>query len=229
MSDIVISSLEDNEALADGQYLIIEQPTAGGDRLEKKLNINDVIPEPIIYDISSANQNPILPEVNGSLQEVLIFWSGGDGTYTLTLGVTSGETVGGITASTWTGEGEGLIGVVSDGTNWNVVNYYDSGEFSSIRWIKEINGDLFFSGRDSISPAAVSEISASITLPITMNDYTVLIGTATLEALVNSVPWFLYISIGTSSTGATFSFADRDGTARTDTVDFNWSIQQKWR
>jgi len=77
------------------------------------------------FDISAANKTMTLPKVSGYPQSYDFFWTGGDGTYTATLAVTNSETVGGITAATWTGEGEGSISCVSDGTNWEVKAYDD--------------------------------------------------------------------------------------------------------
>ncbi len=41
MSDITINNLEDNEDLAAGQFIIVHQPTAGGTRLDKKLDVTE--------------------------------------------------------------------------------------------------------------------------------------------------------------------------------------------
>ena len=96
---------------------------------------------PFTYDLTSANKTHTLPEITGAPQTVSVYWTNG-GTYKLTLAVTDGATVGGETASTWEGEGEGHILVESDGSNWQVREYEDSGNNSNGEWKKERDGTL---------------------------------------------------------------------------------------
>jgi len=77
-------------------------------------------------DLTSGNSTYTLPEILGGPQKVSIYWTNG-GTYKLTLAVTDGATVGGETAATWEGEGNGHIELESDGSNWQVREYEDSG------------------------------------------------------------------------------------------------------
>ena len=62
----------------------------------------------IPYDLTSANKTHTLPPITGAPQTESVYWTGG-GTYKLTLAVTDGATVGGETAGTWEGEGNGHI------------------------------------------------------------------------------------------------------------------------
>ncbi len=78
----------------------------------------------IPYDLTSANKTHTLPAITGAPQTESVYWTGG-GTYKLTLAVTDGATVGGETAGTWEGEGNGHILVESDGSNWQVREYED--------------------------------------------------------------------------------------------------------
>jgi len=91
----------------------------------------------IPYDLTSANKTHTLPPITGAPQTESVYWTGG-GTYKLTLAVTDGATVGGETAGTWKGEGKGHILVESDGSNWQVREYEDSGA----GWKKELDGRL---------------------------------------------------------------------------------------
>ena len=84
---------------------------------------------PFTYDLTSANITHTLPIITGFPQTESIYWTNG-GTYTLTLAVSDSETVGGIAASTWLGEGDGHMLLESDGTNWQVEVYEDHGKFT---------------------------------------------------------------------------------------------------
>lgn len=83
------------------------------------------IKNPESFDISSSNQVYNLPAVKGGQKEI-IKWSGGDGTYKLTFTTQGSDTIGGLAASVWEGEGEGII-VLSDdgGTDWVAQEYED--------------------------------------------------------------------------------------------------------
>ena len=108
----------------------------------------------IPYDLISANKTHTLPPITGAPQTESVYWTGG-GTYKLTLAVTDGATVGGETASTWEGEGKGHILVESDGSNWQVREYEDSGE----NWEKYKNGTLRQWGYD---PTALSMVAGEL-------------------------------------------------------------------
>ena len=94
---------------------------------------------PYDYDISSADQTHTLPAITGAPQEVEITWSGGDGTYDLTIYESDGTT-----ALDYKGEGEGHIRIVSTGSAWKVVDYEDSGKRISgtetTGFVKNLNG-----------------------------------------------------------------------------------------
>nr|MDA3814604.1 hypothetical protein [Candidatus Cloacimonadota bacterium] len=82
-------------------------------------------------DLTAANVTYTLPEIVGGFQEVSIYWTNG-GTYKMTLAVTAAETVGGLSAGTWLGEGTGHIKVISDGTNWQVSEYDDGNDGTDV-------------------------------------------------------------------------------------------------
>ena len=84
----------------------------------------DVSNMPKTYDLTSADVTVTLPAISGVLQTKSIYWTNG-GTYKLSL--SSSETVGGLAALTWEGEGEGHMLLESDGTNWQVREYEDTG------------------------------------------------------------------------------------------------------
>jgi len=94
-------------------------------------------------DISGTNFIKALPAINGKGQTVKVFWFGGDGSNTQTFTVSDAATIGGVAANLWTGEGEGNINLSSDGTNWVVDAYEDSGSNANGTWKKSLNGELF--------------------------------------------------------------------------------------
>ena len=112
-------------------------------------------------DLTSADVTYTLPKIIGGNQKVDIYWTNG-GTYKMTLAVTNSETVGGIAAGTWEGEGTGHAVIVSDGTNWQVEVYEDSGSVADSgtntkrSWIKYLNGKMEVDG-----------LGATADLPIT--------------------------------------------------------------
>lgn len=93
------------------------------------------------YDLTSADKTHTLPAITGAPQKESIYWTNG-GTYTLTMATPDSATIGGETAGTWKGEGEGHIIVESDGSNWQVIDYIDSGSNSNGKWEKHINKEL---------------------------------------------------------------------------------------
>ncbi len=112
-----------------------------GDGSSTYSNLGYITPIVYIYDLISANNTHIFPKVTMKGQVWDIFWTNG-GTYSLTLAVSNSETIDGETASTWEGEGEGHIRVISDGTNWQVVSYDDSGSNGYGKWQKYRSGKL---------------------------------------------------------------------------------------
>ena len=110
-----------------------------GDGSTAFASLGYITPEIDTYDLTSASATHTFPAVKFKGQVCDVFWSNG-GTYTLTLAVSNSETIGGLTASTWTGEGDGHIRVISDGTNWQVVEYEDAS--SDMKWVKRASGEL---------------------------------------------------------------------------------------
>ncbi len=92
-------------------------------------------------DLTSADVTYTLPKILGGSQRVSVYWTNG-GTYKMTLAVSNSETVDGLAAGTWLGEGEGHLIVESDDTNWKVVDYEDKGSNTNGEWIKDINKKL---------------------------------------------------------------------------------------
>ncbi len=90
----------------------------------------DVSDLPQTVDLTSADVQVTLPEITGVTQSKSIYWTNG-GTYKMTLAVTDGATIGGLSASIWEGEGEGNILLESDGSNWQVRDYEDYLTFSN--------------------------------------------------------------------------------------------------
>ncbi len=97
--------------------------------------IFDVSSLPKTYDLTSENIVVTLPAITGVLQTKSIYWTNG-GTYKLRIKRDDG------TYLDYEGEGEGHILVESDGSNWQVREYEDSGSNSNGNWKKEKDGGL---------------------------------------------------------------------------------------
>ena len=175
---------------------------------------------PDTNDLTSADITYTLPTITGAPQRVSIYWSNG-GTYKLTFAVTDGATVGGETAGTWKGEGEGHILVESDGSNWQVREYDDSYRSGSNGWKKTINGLMEQWGSGSASlPAATaygslyygntSTGSYSFLKDFANTDYTISItalssGIGTVSKYVKDTTKTFHVT-GFNGTSATFIF-----------------------
>jgi len=98
-----------------------------GDGVESWVALGYHVSLPESYDISSANTVIGLPNITGKVQRKTYYWTGGDGTYTFSFTVSDAATIGGVAATIWIGEGDGSISLESDGSNWQVDEYEDSG------------------------------------------------------------------------------------------------------
>ena len=101
-------------------------------------------------DLTSANTTYTLPKILGGYQRVSIYADNG-GTYKMTLAVSNSELVDGIVAGTWEIEGKGRIIVESDGTNWQVREYEDSGSNTYGEWYKYANGTMLATSVETAS------------------------------------------------------------------------------
>lgn len=126
-------------------------------------------------DLTSSNITYTLPAITGAPQTISFYWTNG-GTYKLTLAVTGAPTVGGLSASIWEGEGEGHMVVESDGSNWMVREYEDSGSNSNGNWQKQLDGTqicIFASTSDSLTNITHGNIfesgPISLTFPLSFN------------------------------------------------------------
>jgi hypothetical protein len=100
-----------------------------------------------IYDLTSSGAVKALPTAVGYTDEITCFWSNGTvGGYNLSFTTVSSQTIDGIAASNWLGEGKGVITLVSDNSNWRVKEYQDdglvAGALTGGYWEKKMNGDL---------------------------------------------------------------------------------------
>jgi hypothetical protein len=91
------------------------------------------------FDISSADQSYTIPSASDNAKRAIrISWSGGDGTYDLTIT----GTINGY--SSWVGQGNGSITIHSDGSAWYADNegVFDSGLWTTGYFEKSISGKL---------------------------------------------------------------------------------------
>jgi len=169
--------------------------------------LNFIKPVVSIDSIASANVIKTLPEISGLPQEISYFWTGGAGTYKLTLAVTDGATIGGLAAAIWEGEGEGSISLVSDGTNWQVKHYEDSGKDTDEGWRKDKSGVL---EQWVILTSGASAVTWTYLLPFlslanhrgdAQNDTGAVRSTQFSGRTVNDVDFVVLNSAGNPSTG----------------------------
>lgn len=102
-----------------------------GDGSTAWLALGYYVSQPETYDISASNTVIALPNITGKVQRKTYYWTGGDGTYTFSFTVSDASTIGGVAATVWLGEGEGLISLESDGSNWMVIEYNDYIKYSN--------------------------------------------------------------------------------------------------
>jgi hypothetical protein len=139
--DVAYTTVAVTNATYQGVALYVSYYPVGDIISAARWNSMSPVPTPP-YDISAANTVITLPTITGYAQKYTYFWTGGDGSNTLSLAVTDGATVGGLSAGTWLGEGTGHIKVISDGTNWQVSEYEDSGSNGVEKWYKYGDGTL---------------------------------------------------------------------------------------
>lgn len=96
------------------------------------------------YDLTSANMTHTLGPITGYPQTESIYWENG-GTYKLTIEDDDGNPLD------FEGEGTGNIFVETDGTEWRVREYNDSGSNANGDWEKYINGKLVCSFLDTVA------------------------------------------------------------------------------
>ena len=115
------------------------------------------------YDISASDQTHTLDAITSIMQIIDILWSGGDGTYKLTINDNGGTSIG------YEGEGEGHIKLISDGSAWKVVGYedrlYDTATGIDTR--KLLDGTQIATGKlTTVSDGSLAAItSTKLTLP----------------------------------------------------------------
>ena len=185
----------------------------------------------IPYDLTSANKTHTLPPITGAPQTESVYWTGG-GTYKLTLAVTDGATVGGETAGTWEGEGNGHILVESDGSNWQVREYEDSGSNSNGKWEKKLNGSLYQWGTDTSSLAigVNAKTLKSITLAKSMNDNTYSYTCIGRPDAFNDFYGAIYHNTTSSNTSTTvFQVLYRNGGNAQNIIEHIWTATGTWK
>jgi len=133
-----------------------------GDGTSSWADIGYYVSLPETYDISAANTVIALPNISGLVQRKTYYWTGGDGTYTFSFTVSDAATIGGELATGWIGEGEGTISLESDGSNWQVADYEDSGTIADSgvetkrSWVKFKNNIMKIIGTSSYSGIALT-------------------------------------------------------------------------
>lgn len=79
------------------------------------------------FAISAEDKSIVLPSAYSLNTDLTISWSGGDGTYTLSIDPDTGQTIDGDAAGVWKGQGEGRMIVQRvSATLWQVRQYYDT-------------------------------------------------------------------------------------------------------
>jgi hypothetical protein len=84
------------------------------------------------FDISASNQTLDLSSLSGEANgyRIKAKWSGGDGTYQLSITIPSGYTVGGVAKATieadLKGDGQGVLVLVKNGTDLELEKFFDS-------------------------------------------------------------------------------------------------------
>jgi hypothetical protein len=194
-----------------------------------------------LKNISAGNQTTDITafEAAGGSEKkdgytIRIRWTGGDASFNhqITSAYTIGnELTGFIAASNWKGEGAGELVLRLDKTNskWLVLSpgIWDSGSNSDGTWRKHVDGSLTQNGRGSISPSAENEKAGAITLPVATKN-TSYYANGILDDEVGGAPWVITRVISRTTTSFAAVFNDPNTQNRTDTVDFDWAMDDFW-
>ncbi len=187
----------------------------------------------ITNDLTSDNITHTLPAITGLPQMESIYWTDG-GTYKLTLAVSDSETVGGIAAGTWLGEGEGHMVVESDGTNWQVREYEDNGSIADSGgdtdrvWYKTTDGVLRLEGARAMALAGIAGLAFTVTFGKTFSVAPVV----SADNLIGyGVDHFLSAGVQTIATTTTVLVRCHDTTATARTGSWNCPYRAigRWR
>ena len=185
-------------------------------------------------DLTSADVTYTLPKIIGGPQRVDVYWTNG-GTYKMTLAVANSETIGGIAAAIWLGEGTGHAVIVSDGTNWQVEVYEDIIEvaasgINTARTIKKhTNGTVTASGGWSTTADVNNAWTGWYRSPgqallwgYTLSTFTSLMALASRD----TAPGLFAVS-GTITGCSMYHY--RSTTATAQLIKGTWNLTGRWR
>ncbi len=192
------------------------------------------ISQPETYNIASANTVIALPDITGSVQRKTYYWTGGDGSHTFSFTVSDASTIGGIAATLWIGEGTGNITIESDGSNWQVKGYEDSGSITDSginkdrKWWKDIDGTLRFIGAATATLVNVASFSYTATFGITFSVAPLVIPCGLVGY---GASHFLAVGVRTvaNTTSVVLQSRDTDATLVTGSFDSVYSANGRWR
>ncbi|RLG44172.1 MAG: hypothetical protein DRN81_05120 [Thermoproteota archaeon] len=172
------------------------------------------VPANYSYDIASSDTIHALPTAVGYTGEITVFWTGGDGSNDITFTTVGSQTIDGLAASVWVGEGEGLITLVSDNSNWLVKEYRDSGT----GWKKEADG-----GMKQWGTQAVSSSSQTVTFSKTFIS-------AAIQVVANHETAARMVAVvALATTNCILNVSAYDGSNDTSGSDAYWTAKGRWR
>jgi len=133
-------------------YIPINTLNMFGDIIDES-DLNRIVPSYDVYTITTgSNQVHALPDATLDVGEQTIKrYGAGSGKVTFT--TESGQTIEGISASTWELEAIGKIVLFPSGGNWEVKIYSDRGSNGNGNWKKLADGDL---EQDGISTSTLA-------------------------------------------------------------------------
>lgn len=181
------------------------------------------------FVISAANQAYTLPDAKlAGAQGIRISWSGGNGTYKLTI---TGS-INGVTG--WLGHGTGSLTIYSDGAAWYAEGEgeYDVCVTTTGTFVKHINGRMYASDAGSVTDwpiatayASLYQGSRSFTFPLAF--YAAPVGIAGRAKYGTSASWVGEAAASTTeiSIRAFDAVSRPTGTA----VVYSWQATGRWR
>ncbi len=124
---------------------------------------------PVNYDLTSGDVIHALPTAVGFIKEIIIEWhSGVVGANELSFTTISSQTINGELASVWLGQGEGIIVLYSDGSNWRVKEYEDAIAVSDWEDVVKGRDGKYISGMVTFYEDNLTEASIYATLNLIM-------------------------------------------------------------
>lgn len=222
--DQLAEFIKDHDVIRQFERLFTFVNSIADSDTNTQLDINP----PQTFDISAEGTVFELPALTGTVQQYSFYWTGGDGSNTFTMTTENGDTIGGLAAGIWIGEGNGNIELESDGvSDWKVKVYSDHlttlGSWRDV--VKGVNG-FYTSGTahiyvDNYTEANIYTLISTIMK--TVGDYCLATGTYRPSSTYYNVERVLFTSSSLFNIRTMNMGSGRTNITFTPTATGNWN------